>query len=78
MKELAPAKGSTGEYNDGGVEWNARRWRRWMRVVFAAWVGGVGEGESGVEIEIWAGGVRGVAEGKAREEGSGDESGGVV
>ncbi|MCJ1242348.1 hypothetical protein MMC14_010356 [Varicellaria rhodocarpa] len=42
------------------VEWAPRYWRRWMRVVFAPWVRGVGEGEKGVEFEIWGGGLRGV------------------
>ena len=29
-------------------------------MVFAPWVRGVGEGEKGVEFEIWGGGLRGV------------------
>ena len=44
------------------AEWTPKRWRRWMRVVFAPWCKGVGEAEKGVEIEIWEGGVRGVGE----------------
>ncbi len=44
----------------GGAEWNSRRWRRWMRVVFAPWVKGTGEREKGMEFEIWSGGVRAV------------------
>lgn len=44
----------------GGAEWNSRRWRRWMRIAFAGWVGGTGEGDWGVEFEIWRGGVRAV------------------
>lgn len=44
----------------GGAEWNSRRWRRWMRVVFAPWVKDTGEMEKGVEFEIWSGGVRAV------------------
>lgn len=44
----------------GGAEWNSRRWRRWMRVVFAPWVEGTGEKEKGVEFEVWIGGVRAV------------------
>lgn len=43
-----------------GAEWTTRRWRRWMRVVFAAWAAGSGEGERGVEFEVWEGGVRAV------------------
>ena len=46
------------------AEWTPKRWRRWMRVVFAPWCRGVGDGEKGVEIEIWEGGVRGVGEGR--------------
>ncbi|KAF6231343.1 hypothetical protein HO173_010486 [Letharia columbiana] len=42
----------------GGAEWNSRRWRRWMRVVFAPWVKATGERERGVEFEIWSGGAR--------------------
>ena len=41
----------------GGAEWNSRRWRRWMRLVFAPWVEGTGDG---VEFEVWSGGVRSV------------------
>lgn len=41
------------------AEWTPRRWRRWMKVVFAPWVEGVGEGK-GVEFEIYGGGVRAV------------------
>ncbi|MCJ1250005.1 hypothetical protein MMC30_007231 [Trapelia coarctata] len=48
-----------------GAEWAPRRFRRWMRVVFAPWVGGVSVGERGVEFEIWRGGVRAIrAEGE--------------
>lgn len=41
------------------AEWTPRRWRRWMKVVFAPWVEGVGEGK-GVEFEIYGGGIRAV------------------
>lgn len=45
----------------GGAEWNSRRWRRWVRLVFAPWVEGTGDGENlGVEFEVWIGGVRSV------------------
>lgn len=33
-----------------------------MRVVFAAWAPPTGDGEMGVEIEVWAGGVRALGE----------------
>ncbi|MCJ1433876.1 hypothetical protein MMC27_003241 [Xylographa pallens] len=42
------------------AEWAPRTWRRWMRVVFAPWVEGVGVGERGVEFEVCRGGVRAV------------------
>lgn len=45
------------EYEES-AEWTPRHWRRWMRVVFAPWVGGVREDDKGVEFEIWMGGVR--------------------
>lgn len=44
----------------GGAEWNLRRWRRWMRVVFAPWVAGTEEQDKDVEFEVWSGGVRAV------------------
>ena len=44
----------------GGAEWNLRRWRRWMRVVFSPWVAGFEERDEGVEFEIWSGGVRAI------------------
>lgn len=44
----------------GGAEWNLRRWRRWMRVVFTPWVAGTEERHEGVEFEIWSGGVRAI------------------
>lgn len=50
----------------GGAEWNSRRWRRWMRVVFAPWVKETGEREKGVEFEIWSGGVRALGNVDAR------------
>ena len=43
-----------------GAEWGPRRWRRWMRVVYAPWVKGTVEREKGVEFELWVGGVRAV------------------
>ena len=44
----------------GDPEWNSRRWRRWMRLVFAPWVKGTGEREKGVEFEVWGGGIRAI------------------
>ncbi|KAM0805267.1 P-loop containing nucleoside triphosphate hydrolase protein [Usnea florida] len=41
-----------------GADWNLRRWRRWMRVVFTPWIAGTEESDEGVEFEIWSGGVR--------------------
>lgn len=35
-----------------------------MRVVFAPWVAGCGEGDKGVEFEVWAGGVKAVSGGR--------------
>lgn len=67
VKEAAYGSGGEG----GGLEsaeGSGERWRRWMRVAFAGWVGGA-EGEKGVEFEVWEGGVRAVGEGKGvREE----------
>ena len=52
----------------GRVEWAPRRWRRWMRVVFAPWVEGTKETERGVEFEVWAGGVRAARNGSENVE----------
>ncbi len=57
-KEQSKRKEETEDNEEESVEWNPRRWRRWMRVVFAGWVQGTGEGDRGVEFEVWAGGVR--------------------
>ena len=40
------------------AEWTAKKWTRWMRVVFAPWMTGCGEAERGLEFEVWSGGVR--------------------
>lgn len=66
MKERYYGDAGTGEgevaaQGIGGAEWNSRRWRRWVRVVFAPWVKGTGEREKGVEFEVWSGGVRAVS-----------------
>lgn len=58
---VALVKGPVYEEGGGG-ERVLGGWRRWVKVVFAAWVapaGGDGD-ERGVEVEIWEGGVRGV------------------
>ena len=43
------------------AEWAPRRWRRWCKVVFAAWTAPVGEGGRGIEFEVWEGGVRSIS-----------------
>lgn len=49
------------------AEWTPRRWRRWIRIAFAPWVKTTEEQAKGVEIEIWAGGVRATGERKREE-----------
>lgn len=44
----------------GGADWAPRRWRRFMRVVYAPWVAPIGEGDKGVEFEVWEGGLRAI------------------
>jgi len=44
------------------AEYFPRHWKRSMRVAFAAWVPPTGDNEGGIEIEVWAGGIRAVAE----------------
>lgn len=56
--------GTAGREGEGRAEWTAKKWRRWMRVVFAPWVAGCGEGDKGVEFEVWAGGVKAVSGGR--------------
>ena len=68
IKERDYGSASTGEGqvitgDEEGAEWTPRRWRRWMRVVFAPWVEGTVEKEMGVEYEVWAGGLRAVKKG---------------
>lgn len=55
VKEL-----SRGEPNpsDPSVSWTPQRWRRYLRVVFAPWVAASEEGEKGIEVEVWSGGMR--------------------
>lgn len=62
----------------GGEEWSPKRWRRWMRVVFAPWVKGTGDAEPGVEFEVWAGGVRAVRRGGEGIGGDGTGAGAAV
>ena len=62
--------GSAGEGSEA-AEWNPRRWRRWMRVAFSKWAPPTGDGERGVEFEIWGGGLRAV-KGEERGEEKGD------
>lgn len=52
----------TGDAREGeeSVVWSSKRWRRWMKVVFGGWVTATGEGEKGVEFEVWAGGIRAI------------------
>lgn len=42
------------------AEWAPKRWRRWMKLVFAPWAEEAEVGSRGVEFELWAGGVRAV------------------
>ena len=57
------------------AEWHPRRWGRWMRVAFSAWAPPTGEGEKGVEFEIWGGGLRTVkGEGEDKGEDKGVEA----
>lgn len=67
VKERDYGSAETGEgevavEGNGGATWNPRRWRRWMRVVYAPWVKATEEREKGVEFEVWSGGVRVVDE----------------
>ena len=47
--------------DDEGVDWAPRRWRRWMKVVFAPWAPPTGG--DGAEFEVWEGGIRAVKTG---------------
>lgn len=63
IKERDYGSAGTGEgevnSNVGGAEWSSRRWRRYMKLVFAPWAGhSAAEIDMGVEFEIWSGGVR--------------------
>ena len=55
------ARGDRGGSMEGeAAEWAPRRWRRYMRLVFAPWACPTGEGDMGTEFEIWEGGARSV------------------
>ena len=56
-KNIALTPAETGV---GGADWSKRRWRRWMKVAFAAWTQETEESDRGVEFEIWSGGVRSI------------------
>lgn len=58
LERIAPP--GIGQIREGeeGAEWSPKRWRRWMKVVFAGWAQATAEGEKGVEFEVWAGGIR--------------------
>ncbi len=69
VKEMDYGTAGSSEGEGGeAAEWTPRRWRRWMRVAFSAWAPPTGEGEKGVEFEIWGGGLRAV-EGEGEEKG---------
>lgn len=68
--------GSSEVEGSEAADWNPRRWRRWMRVAFSAWAPPTGEGEKGVEFEIWGGGLRAV-EGAGQGKGERKEMGEV-
>lgn len=62
-RDYGNAGTSEGESNTnlGKAEWSSRRWRRYMKLVFAPWAGhGASEAEDGIEFEIWSGGVRAI------------------
>ena len=70
IKESDYGAGSNEGEESEAAEWTPRRWRRWMKVAFSAWVPPTGEREKGVEFEIWGGGLRAVGgEGEKKEDG---------
>ena len=70
IKESDYGAGDGGNGESEAADWTPRRWRRWMRVAFSAWAPPNGEGEKGVEFEIWGGGLRAVGgEGDEKEDG---------
>lgn len=62
-------KAAFGDEEPESADWTPRRWRRWMRLVFAGWAPGTSELERGVEFEIWAGGLRAVWESVGESDG---------
>ncbi|KAL9099881.1 MAG: hypothetical protein Q9163_004673 [Psora crenata] len=51
-----------GKSQGGGAQGAPTKWKRWMRLVYAPWAKPTAEGNVGVEFEIWAGGVRALAD----------------
>ena len=45
------------------AEWTPRHWKRSLRVAFAAWAPPTGDNDRGIEIKVWAGGIRAAEEG---------------
>ncbi|KAL8703448.1 MAG: hypothetical protein Q9225_008118 [Loekoesia sp. 1 TL-2023] len=61
IKERAPSSLPTATGSGGGEgESTSRLWKRYIKVVFAAWGPSTGVMEKGTEFEIWAGGVRSI------------------
>ena len=70
IKESASGKvRAAGDGVEGSADWTPRRWRRYMRVAFSAWAPPTADNEPGIEIEVWAGGLRATKE--ARNDGDG-------
>lgn len=61
VKEAAWDQSSESTLTVDSGDWAPRRWRRWIRLVFAAWSASTPASHPGIEIQIWAGGVRAVA-----------------
>lgn len=65
LKDASPAQGIGGSQSRetlGGesADWTPMKWRRWLKVAFAAWADATEGADEDVEFEIWAGGVRSV------------------
>ncbi|KAL8838020.1 MAG: hypothetical protein Q9170_002301 [Blastenia crenularia] len=61
IKEHASASPATNAEGGEAGEGEPRLWRRYMKVVFAAWGPSTGVMERGTEFEIWGGGLRAAA-----------------
>lgn len=48
------------ELGGARADWTSVKWKRWLKVAFAAWADATEGADDGVEFEIWAGGVRSV------------------